>query len=54
MSVQCFESELFSEHWYNEVCKEKVPERKAGIMATGLGEKMRADNNNFQKMCCRN
>ena len=51
VSIQLFESELLSEQKYNEVCKEKVSEKsKAEIMATGLRDKVRAEEKNFQKL----
>ena len=49
MSNQLFESELLSDQRYNQVCEEKIPERQAVIMATGLREKMRAEEKSFQK-----
>ena len=50
VSIQLFESELLSEQKYNEVCKEKDSESKAEIMATGLRDKVRAEEKNFQKL----
>ena len=50
VSIQLFESELLSEQKYNEVCKEKDSESKAEIMATGVREKVKAEEKNFQKL----
>ena len=50
VSIQLFESELLSEQRYNEVRKEKDFNNKAEIMATGLREKVNAEEKNFQKL----